>query len=262
MVLVDHQIAELVAKNNLIENFDPDCLTNIGYDLRAKEFHIDKEAKTSITLYPNDSVFVSAVETIKVPTNLLARVYLKNSRIRQGLLLDAPVYQPGHSTRVFFRVTNVSGDSVTLEADESYAMIIFEELAEVPDKPYKGAFSDEFDYRGLGDYKDVYRKQIKEIEKKTEDLKSLESGIYTNLLTILSIFVALFSFLSTNIALAANSATVDQYVLFNVLLLGCISFLVALLNSIIKPKSKCWTQWIPALLSFGAAFWLFNLIRS
>ena len=261
MILVDRQIAELVAKDNLIGNFDPDNLTNIGYDLRAKEFYIDKEAKTTITLLPNESAFIAASETIELPDNLLARVHLKNSRIRQGFSLDAPIYQPGHKTRVFFRLTNVSGNSITLYADESYATVVFEKLDEIPDNPYKGAFSDEFDFRGMGDYKDIYRKQIREIEEKTEDVKTLESGIYTNVLTILSIFVALFSFVSTNISLAASSAAVEQYVLYNVLLLGCISFLVALMNTIIKPKARSFAQWIPAVLAFAAAFYLFNLIR-
>ena len=49
----------------------------------------------------------STSELIHLPSTLVARVMLRNSRIRQGLSLDAPLYFPGHSTRVFFRVTNI-----------------------------------------------------------------------------------------------------------------------------------------------------------
>ena len=257
MVLVDHQISARVEHDNLIDSFDKTCLTNIGYDLRAKNFYLDEKAEDSITLLPNECAFVESVEIIDMPTDLLGRISLKNSRIRQGLSIDAPVYQPGHKTRIYFRITNVSAGSITLYAGEKYATVIFEELAAVPDHPYEGVFSDEFQYRGLGDYKDAYKRQFQEIEKKTIDLKSMESGIYANVLVILTIFVALFSFLTTNISLAANSATIEQYFIFNALLLGCISFLVALLETVVKARKKSWLCWVPAAICFAAAFLLY-----
>lgn len=257
MVIVDHEIADRVKRDGLIDSFDESCLTNVGYDLRAKRFYVSSKAEESVTLHPNESAFVESVEVVSMPTDMLGRVALKNSRIRQGLSMDAPVYQPGHKTRIYFRLTNVSADSIVLYPDERYATILFETLSGEPDRPYDGAFRDEFDYRGLGDYKDIYKRQIREIEKKTDDLKSVENNIYANVLVILTVFVALFSFLTTNISLAANSATIEQYFLFNVLLLGCISFLVALLETVVKSRKKSWWCWIPAAACFVAAFILY-----
>lgn len=257
MVLVDREIMSRVENGNLIDSFDHTCLTNIGYDLRAKKFYNDAEPKESITLKPNESAFVESVEIVNMPNDLLAQVVLKNSRIRIGLSLDSPVYQPGHKTRIYFRLTNVSAKSIDLYSGEQYATIIFDKLSGSPDHPYDGAFKDEFSYIGLGDYKDVYKRQIREIEKKTEDLKSMESGIYANVLVILTIFIALFSFLTTNISLAANSATIDQYFIFNALLLGCISFLVALMETILKPSKKVLLYWIPTVICFIIAFVLY-----
>ena len=259
MVIVDHEIADRVKRDGLIDSFDDSCLTNIGYDLRAKQFYVSDKAEERVTLQPNESAFVESVEIVSMPTDMLGRVALKNSRIRQGLSLDAPVYQPGHKTRIYFRLTNVSADSIELDKGEKYATILFDTLSSVPDKPYEGAFSDEFRYKGLGDYRDVYKRQIREIEKKTEDLKSMEHSIYGNVLVILTVFVALFSFLTTNISLAANSAGIEQYFIFNSLLLGCISFLVALMGTIVKPKKRTWTYWIPAVLCFAVAFLLYLL---
>lgn len=259
MVIVDHEIAERVRRDDLIDSFDASCLTNVGYDLRAKRFYVSDKAEERVTLQPNESAFVESVEIVSMPTDMLGIVSLKNSRIRQGLSLDSPVYQPGHKTRIYFRLTNVSADSIELDVGEKYATILFEKLSSVPDNPYDGAFSDEFKYRGLGDYKNVYRRQIREIEKKTEDLKYIEHSIYGNVLVILTVFVALFSFLTTNISLAVNSAGIEQYFIFNALLLGCISFLVALMGTIIKPKKRTWAYWIPAALCFFVAFLLYIL---
>lgn len=259
MVIVDHEIADRVERDKLIDSFDASCLTNVGYDLRAKKFYVSDKAEERVVLQPNESAFVESVEVVSMPTDMIGRIALKNSRIRLGLSLDAPVYQPGHKTRIYFRLTNVSGDSIELDVGEKYATIMFDKLSAVPDKPYTGAFSDEFQYKGLGDYKNVYKKQIREIEKKTEDLKTVEHSIYGNVLVILTVYIALFSFLTTNISLEANSATLDQYFIFNALLLGCISFLVALMGTIVKPSKKTWTYWIPAVLCFAVAFGLFLL---
>ena len=171
MILVDREIAELTKNGGLLDSYDPDCLTNTGYDLRAKYFAIGGEKKTAAYLEPGESAFVASVDILTVPDDMLCRVVLKNSRIRQGFTLDAPVYQPGHQTRVFFRITNVSGNEIRLSAGEKYATLIFEQLTGVPDHPYAGAFSDEFEFSGLGKYQDIYEKQIRELEKKESSPK-------------------------------------------------------------------------------------------
>lgn len=257
MVLVDREIRARVDSANLIDSYDEECLTNIGYDLRAKQFTVDGEMKTSVTLGPGESTFVEPVETVNMPTDLMGQVVLKNSRIRQGLSLEAPFYQPGHQTRTYFRLTNVSDDSITLYADEQYATVVFMKLSQEPQRPYDGTFQREFDFRGMGSYQGVYERQMRVLEGKEDDIKGLESSIYANVLTILSIFVALFTFLTVNITLTANSATIKMYFIFNALMLGCISFLVALLNTVVKSKPSDWRSWVPALASFLAALILY-----
>lgn len=260
MILVDREIKSLAEQTNLLESYDENCVTNIGYDLRAKYFVTGNEKKESLYLQPGESAFAAAVDIITVPVNMLCRVAIKNSRMRQGFTIDAPVYQPGHKTRIFFRITNISSDELLLSAGEKYTMLMFEQLNGKPDHPYDGVFSDEFDYSGLGQYKDIYRKQIRELEKKTEDLKSLEHSIYANVLVILTVFVALFSFLTTNLSLFKYGLATRQFLLYNSVLLGCISFLVALLNSVIHPESykkHVWKLWIPVIFCFIIAALVF-----
>ena len=128
MVLTDHQIA-VQAGNGLLEHYDPSCITNIGYDLRAEYFVSENKKVSRISLKHGESAFVATQENICLPDNMLGRIVLKNSRLRQGLSMDAPVYQPGHHTKVFFRVTNVSGNEIDLQKDGKYVTILFEMLA-------------------------------------------------------------------------------------------------------------------------------------
>lgn len=235
MVLVDREIRKLAESPDFLESYDENCVTNVGYDLRAKYFVTGREKKESVYLQPGESAFVAAVDVVTVPKNMLCRVALKNSRMRQGFTIDSPVYQPGHKTRIFFRITNISGNELRLSKGEKYAMLIFEQLTSVPDHPYDGVFSDEIDYSGLGKYQDIYSKQIRELEKKTENLKDMERSIYANVLVILTVFVALFSFLTTNLSIFSAKLSLHMFLLYNSVLLGCVSFLVALLNGVLHP---------------------------
>lgn len=233
MILVDRDIAKLSEEKGLIQDFDRACLTNIGYDLKTEYFAVDGKRATTVILKPGDSVFAASKEAIRLPKDLLGRVYLKNSRIRQGLSLESPVYQPGHYTKVFFRLRNVSNGNIELLSGQQYAMIVFEQLTSEPDHPYDGTFQDEIDFKNLADYTDIYKDQAKKIEEKEEDLKNMERSIYANVLVILTVFVALFSFLTTNIGLFSKNSSAAEFALYNFITLGGISFLVATLNSTI-----------------------------
>lgn len=157
MVLTDREIHSWTSKHGLIENHDPDHFTNIGYDLRADHFASKDATSSHVTLKSGESVFVGAKENIKLPNDMIARVSLKNSRIRQGLSLDAPIYQPGHHTKVFFRLTNVSNDEIELREGDKYALIMFEKLSGPVDAPYKGTFSEEMSFSGMGEYMGIYK---------------------------------------------------------------------------------------------------------
>ena len=156
------EIRELV-DSGVIAGADVGSIGPLSYDLSTREFYTDDEALASVSLAPGESVFVGSEETIDLPSNLACRVMLRNSRIRQGLHLDAPLYFPGHKTRVFFRMTNVSANTIALDREKGPSSIAFEEVQGVT-HPYEGAFSEEFDFRGMGDYRDIYRDDVKIVE--------------------------------------------------------------------------------------------------
>lgn len=149
MLLSDSSIKELI-KVGVLESAIEESVGPVSYDLRTLEFYPKGGKTTEVELMPGESVFVGSQEIIHLPNTIAARVMLRNSRIRQGLSLDAPLYFPGHSTRVFFRVTNVSQGAIALDRAHGIAQLVFERVEGEVNHPYDGTFADEFDYRDVG----------------------------------------------------------------------------------------------------------------
>ena len=246
MILVDHEILAFLhnaqvtdnKKQTAIFDGDPSCITNIGYDLRANGFIVNGECTSQCELLPGASVLVESLETIRFDNSTCGVINIKNSRLRMGLSVEAPVYQPGHCTRIYFRLTNLSNKSVLLESGAQYAFLMFEQLTREPAHPYSGTFQGEQQYKGLAKYESCYESQMKAVEKQTRSLKDIEKSIYSNVITILTIFIAIFSIISVNVDMAQTGSTASAYLLFNASTLGAVSFLAALLNEVIKSGKK------------------------
>lgn len=120
-----------------------------SYDLRANAFYSDGQKLDAYPLEPGDSVIAESMEIIHFDRDTCGMVNIKNSRLRMVLMIDSPVYQPGHTTRIYFRITNLSNDTVPLASGDKYVMLLFEQLSQTPDHPYAGTFSDECSFQGL-----------------------------------------------------------------------------------------------------------------
>ena len=257
-MLVDSEIKSRIQQDKLLENCETSNIFNIGYDLVCESFSNQPGSRSlSYSLLPGECVFVKSKETLNMPTDLCARINLRNSRIRQGLSLDAPVYQPGHETRVFFRLRNVSSKEILLNSGDKVASIFFEKLDTIPDSPYSGTFQNEFDYQGMGDYATQYNQQIVEVEKKITDLKEIERSLYGNVITLMTIFIGIFSLVNLNITgLTAASWTARELLRYNLCVVGGISTLAGLIRVLVPDLgrnamgNRYWT--IP-VLSFVAA---------
>lgn len=104
MILIDNKIKELIKNHNIITNVEIQHIGAISYDLTIKEmiYQCDNKDKKEDTflLKPYSSVIVSTIETINMPNNLVGKIIDKNSQIRRGLLVSAPVYQPVIKSRI------------------------------------------------------------------------------------------------------------------------------------------------------------------
>lgn len=259
-MLVDSQIKALV-ENGVLQDAETGRIGPVSYDLRNQAFYTRDTMCEEIALSPGESAFVGAVESIMLPDHLCAQVLLKNSRIRQGLAIAAPLYFPGHCTRVFFRVTNVSGDEITLNAGHDIAQITFEQLDLAPDHAYEGEFSDEFDYKGLGRYVDVYGSEMRKIERKSEQLENMEQQIYGNVIAIMGVFVAIFSLVNVDLSWMSAKQPISSLVVLNLSIVGGMSALVGLISSALGSRGPKVIPWILATVSFVTAILLLAFVK-
>ena len=152
MILIDKDIKDRCIKNRnqedftpLIQNFLPDKLGAVSYDLSIESILTGEQGeKASFNLNPGAFVYIRAKEKLNMPSDLIGRIEEKNSRMRMGLVVSGPTYQPGHKTAIFLRVQNISNNTIQLRKDTEIAQIVFEKLEGKPKKLYGGNPSDSF----------------------------------------------------------------------------------------------------------------------
>ena len=78
-----------------------------------------------------------------------------------------------------------------------------EELKDIPEQTYDKqnftSFQNEKEYTGAGKYQSEYNKMLKKINAKKESLESVKDKLYANVLTIMGVFVSIFTLISVNI---------------------------------------------------------------
>lgn len=235
MILVDKEIRNLInATEPLISEFTEDNLGAISYDLTLDSILLGENERSSYELAPGGFVYVKAKEKLAMPNDLIGRIEEKNSRMRMGLVVSGPTYQPGHKTAVFLRVQNISDNDITLRKGTKIAQIVFETLSVEPDTPYsqdtRASYNNEFVYSEYGSYRSEYEADIKKIERVKENLEEKETQIYGNVLTFMGILMGIFSIVTLNLeAFAATDITPKFIMVMNL----TITFAIGLLMSII-----------------------------
>jgi deoxycytidine triphosphate deaminase len=253
MYLTDKQMGDF-GEREIVKPFTTSKVQSVGYDLTVRCFcNNDKTDKSAVELQPLESVFVQSEEVIKLPNNMAATVTLRNSRIRQGLLLTAPVYHPGHHTPVFFRITNLSSQAVTLQAGDGLATVMFMQLPEDVRTPYNGTFQEEMKYSGLGDYRNVLSDSMHDVEEKVKSLKDIEKSIYGNVLAIMAIFVAAFCLINLNVSLVKSDTALSTLIVVNACTVGALSFLGFVAQQLMSKETNKCLVWC-AVIAFIAAF--------
>ena len=248
MILVDKDIKRYVEERQLIlSDYAEENLNGIAYDLTIGAVCDEKgEEHQEYELKSGETIFVKSLEKLSIPNDILGRIAEKNSRMRQGLKVDGPHYQPGHVTYAFLRVQNISTSTIVLKKGMRIAQIIFEQLTQVPEVPYSAhvgaAFQNEVQYKGLGNYKEEYAKQMKtEMERAKEDIEGISQKIYANVLTIMGILVAIFAMLTINYQAFTQAAVDVRYVVvMNLTLALCIAVMMGIILIFINKAKNKW----------------------
>lgn len=241
MILVDKDIKARVSNGDLIvEGYSIGNVNAISYDLTIDGVVSGQALRKEYDLAPNETVFIQSKEKLSIPNDIMGRVAERNSKMRLGLVVDGPHYYPGHVTKAFLRVHNISSNIITIKEGDKIAQIIFEQLNDTPEHPYQSTFQNEESYMGLGKYETEYTKRIKLVEDAKDSLDKKEQQIYANILTLMGIFVAIFSLISINFN-AFSSADVNAkfVVTMNSSLCFCVTVLLGLVFLLLnKPKNK------------------------
>lgn len=245
MILTDRDIrsraAEIIVTGYNEENVNP-----ASYDVTVGGIVCDHGLAEEYELQPEEMIFIKTAEEIHMPSDLLGRIGEKNSRMREGLWVSGPHYFPGHQTFMFLRVKNVSGNVIALEKGQKIAQIYFEELKGKPDKDYSqredASFNNEKDYRGLGKYQTEYSRQIRKVRDITEDLDKTQGRIYANILTLMGLFVSIFSLIMVNFSQINSGNAMDRNMLLTInLSLGfVISLFMGLILLLVNRGNRKW----------------------
>lgn len=243
MLLVDKEIKQR-GKDIVIEGYDENNVNSVSYDVTLECIITNDAEKESYILQPGETIFVRTKEMIHMPDDLMGRIGEKNSKMRLGIQVSGPHYFPGHKTYMFLRVSNISPNRIKLDKGDKIAQIFFEQLKEVPQKTYNlqenASFNNEEKYRGFAGYQDEYERKILKIEQQKEELEEKESRIYANIMTIMGVFVAVFSMIMVNFTnINAETANLKFLVMLNLSLgIVVVLFVGLMLIFLNKAKSK------------------------
>ena len=142
MILQRDKILKLIQTNNLITSINPTHIGEFTVDLMAERFYSGDKDFNTIPLPPMRGIICQTYEIIDLPNDIIGFVSIRNKWLREGLVLHAPIYHPGHKTQVTFTLQNISCQAITLLEGESYAQIMFYELSHDA-KPYIGKYYNE-----------------------------------------------------------------------------------------------------------------------
>ncbi len=246
MYFVDKQIKEKAIKEELIiSGYKEENVHCISYDLQIDCIIQDRTSPDEdnarelqrYDLRSGEMAFVKADVRLRLPLDCIGFVEERNSVIRMGLHVSGPCYQPGHESNVYLRVINLSPRNIILYKGQGIAQMMFYQLATQPDVPYSKeknrAYDKEKGYRGVqGEWYTDWLRQIERYDQKRIDLENMESKIYGNIITIMGVFVAIFSMLLYSFNAASSKTntaqiiTVDSSLALLILVLSGILLLV------------------------------------
>jgi dCTP deaminase len=149
-ILVDEQLTIVCEHGELItENFEAKNIKQACYELRASdlfyETYSSREDKRVIVdrsgyiLPPNSYVTAIVLETIALPSDVLARIMAKGQLFSIGIVPVNTYADPGFHGRLGITLLNASHRHLVIQPGEAIAKIEFVKLSMPVSSPYRGA---------------------------------------------------------------------------------------------------------------------------
>ncbi len=151
MIFTDKQI-KFWAESGGVTPYDPACVNPASLDLRLGDFYrkpvsdnghyiwsteIAISRKNGFALYPGDFVLCHSLECTHIPTNAVAKLFLKSSAGRRGLEhLHAGYGDPGFIGQWTFELKNHWPEKIILKPGDRLLQITLEECIDHATKSY------------------------------------------------------------------------------------------------------------------------------
>ena len=253
-ILTDSYIYSYCKKEELISPYSVSKIEAASYDLTAEGFYeweLNNKGDNAVVimhdtiiLEPNQFVFIKSKEIINMPDNMIGRVFLRNRFIRAGLVVTAPLFQPGDKgSHVFVCVRNLSNYNITLNRDDTIVQMVFEALSAYPEYPYDRDNNSAFKRSTSLDIPDeLIQERIEEQESIEKRINDFEIRIYTMVATFVGAFTAILALIIVNFTNNVfNNASIFDIVKINISLALCISIILFIVmvftNRITKVKT-------------------------
>ena len=184
-VLRSDQIERLVNEHGqlIIENYSGNQVRPASYDVRlGPEYYQNGKIQTLsekngeaswIRIKPLDMVYVSSLERLHLPQNIIGRYSLRLGRVYEGLVLAGGGAQvdPGYYGNLFGLLINFSNEDVLLEIEDHWATIEFSPTTYDPglSKLYENQPKN---YQGYTSLRSLFPKPIEVEAKKRQPVTS------------------------------------------------------------------------------------------
>lgn len=146
--LSDRRITAMATNGLLIsENFDPGCVRQACYELRAGDIYYDLGAGKArrsaaefgyILVKPRQLTVVITKESLEIPSDILGRILTKGRLFSVGILPVNTYADPGFQGRLGIVLYNATANFLRIRSGEAIAKIEFSKLAERVERPYVG----------------------------------------------------------------------------------------------------------------------------
>jgi deoxycytidine triphosphate deaminase len=146
-VLVDHEIADAIARKELVLDADPEgckgaCyelrMGNVYYDLTEDEKRYPVPAGGDVLIKPGHRVVLITHERLALNDKVFARIVSKGSLFSIGLSAVATYADPGFHGRIGIVTQNISNKYIVLPLFEPIAKVDFTVLETSASHPYRG----------------------------------------------------------------------------------------------------------------------------
>ncbi|BBO89919.1 dCTP deaminase domain-containing protein [Desulfosarcina ovata] len=178
-ILTDVDIRDYFEKENplMIKPFSEECLTPVGYDLRAGGKYVTTDDGRQIelhecmkvTIFPKQTALISTLEKVSMPKDrsISALIVSKVSKVSKGLSHVATTIDADWSGNLIIALTNHSSEKIEICHGESFCTVVFFKNLTPSIKP-----CEKKDGRPDVFFKDLSKKATEALKKKQYTEKS------------------------------------------------------------------------------------------